>query len=110
MQNRYLCNYVGFFLESGIRRLSYGLSIRTSAPAGGTMASSDIDELEAPFEVRSRREPRTGAGVRVVAISRGEPARAEEIARGLVDRLMRLGREAESRVVDLGDGGWAAAL
>src|SRR5438552_2711190 len=25
------------------------------------MASSDIDELEDPFEVRSRREPRTGA-------------------------------------------------
>lgn len=53
---------------------------------------------EDPFEVHCRREPLTGAAVRVVVLDSGDPEHAERIAAGLVELLTQRRRKAEARV------------
>jgi hypothetical protein len=63
-----------------------------------------------PYELHFRREPRAGAGVDVLVLDGGAPARAEGIASGLVELIRSRGRDAGARVLATRGGPGLGAL
>ncbi len=74
-------------------------------------APNPEDEYYDPLSERLRREPRSSAGVSVLAFDGGDPGRGQWVASSLADLVRRRGRAVETRVVPShGDGGQGVAL
>src|SRR5437763_1070455 len=71
---------------------------------------STSDEPIDPFEAHFHREPLPGAGVRVIVLCHGAPARSDEVASGLEGLLAGLGRAVESVIVPVAGKGENRAL
>src|SRR3954471_12558124 len=71
---------------------------------------SPPDEPIDPFEAHFHRDPLPGAGVRVVVLCHGDPARSDEVAGGLEGLLAGAGRAVEGVSVAVAGKGENRAL